>query len=119
MQHDPELVAQFHAQITEIRHWFRHSNLYRWKFISSSLFLVHGDQPCTTALEASLSSSSSQKAIIKMIDFAHVFPNPKPENDDDNVRQDLVDVGAMDQNYLYGLDKLDYYFTLAANQLKP
>lgn len=62
-----------------IEEWFENHNIDKWQFTSSSLLLVYD---CNQSI-----------ATVKMIDFAHVFPNQ-----------------GRDDNYLFGLKKLIQYF---------
>lgn len=67
-------------QINAIKEWFQNYNINKWKFISSSLLMVHSVDPI--------------QLTVKIIDFAHVFPNSN----------------GQDENYLFGLNKLIEYF---------
>jgi len=79
VQNNKALIKQYCHQLKAIHDWFENNNLDKWQFISSSLLLVH--------------DCNQSKAIVKMIDFAHVFTNK-----------------GRDDNYLFGLKKLIQYF---------
>ena len=89
-QNDAVVLREFQQQLGKIEKWFRHDNVDRWQFISSSLLMVYGHESATLASQGKL------KVIIKVIDFAHVFPNH-----------------GVDTNYLFGLSKLKHHLQLA------
>ena len=116
-------------------------NIHRWKFISSSLFFVYGELINHQKKNNSQhiydhhhfysqnlinhndfnDSSSNMIGIIKMIDFAHVFPNNKGKQHQQQqqhrnlpTNNNESDDYGIDHNYLYGLDKLDHYIQMAS-----
>lgn len=79
VQNNKVLIKQFCHQLKAIQDWFQNYNLDEWQFISSSLLFVY--------------DCNQSKAMVKMIDFAHVFPNK-----------------GLDENYLFGLKMIIQYF---------
>lgn len=82
-----KLSQNYLSKLKSIQEWFETVNINHLKFLSSSLLFIH---PC-----------DNQFVHLKMIDFAHVFPNAST-NQGDNCKDD---------NYLFGLNKIIYYFT--------
>jgi len=80
VQNNKALIKQFKQQMKEIDEWFQTYNVDKWQFISSSLLFAY--------------DCNQSKALVKMIDFAHVFPNNK----------------GRDNNYMFGLKQLIHYF---------
>lgn len=80
INNNQELKQKYLAQLRSIQDWFEKDNIKKFKFISSSLLFVH--------------DSTRTRCTIKMIDFAHVFPNELLKDD----------------NYIFGLNKLIEYF---------
>ncbi|CAG2165980.1 unnamed protein product [Oppiella nova] len=79
VQNNKALISEFGHQMRAIGEWFETHNTDKWQFISSSLLFAY--------------DCNQSKALVKMIDFAHVFPNE-----------------GRDDNYLFGLNKLITYF---------
>ncbi|XP_054166336.1 inositol polyphosphate multikinase-like [Oppia nitens] len=79
VQNNRALIREFSRQMKVIKEWFDNYNHNKWQFISSSLLFVY--------------DCHQSKAVVNMIDFAHVFPND-----------------GLDDNYLFGLNKLIQYF---------
>jgi len=79
VQNNKALITQFKQQMKEIDEWFHTYNVDKWQFISSSLLFAY--------------DCNQSKALVKMIDFAHVFPHK-----------------GRDENYMFGLRQLIQYF---------
>ena len=101
VQNHSELLEQFHSQLKSIINWFENDNLNRWKFYSSSLLFAYDS-------DFKKKRPYSQSILVRMIDFAHVFPN--------NPEQSHYEA-SRDTNYLYGLHKLDDYLAIAKSEL--
>lgn len=82
-------MSRLLSQVESIREWFEQDNIDRYKFISSSLLFAYGRRTQSVPDQVDVH--------VKMIDFAHVFPN----------------VGR-DENYLEGLMKLVRFLRQAA-----
>lgn len=95
-QNDPNILQQFDNQLFEIEHWFTKHNIRRWKFLSSSILFACGEKTINTNINVDGHNNNKRKTIVKMIDFAHVFPNDDQE---------------LDENYLFGLGKLRFHIT--------
>ncbi|KAH7638096.1 inositol polyphosphate multikinase [Dermatophagoides farinae] len=96
-QNDPNILQQFDNQLSEIEHWFTKHNIRRWKFLSSSILFACGEKTINTNINNDDGhNNNKRKTIVKMIDFAHVFPNDDQE---------------LDENYLFGLGKLRFHIT--------
>lgn len=97
VQNNVHLLKQYIEQLNEIENWFHVYNIDRWKFISSSLLFAY-QITTNPKMNDNIHSSFSRQPIskVKMIDLAHVFPNQ-----------------GIDDNYLFGLDKLKHYLQAA------
>ncbi|UXI14508.1 hypothetical protein NH340_JMT00451 [Sarcoptes scabiei] len=88
------VLEQFLNELNPIEEWFEKYNRNRWKFYSSSLLLAYGQLKPNRfndiSVDPQLTPKSSTKVLIRLIDFAHVFPND----------------GDRDENYLFGISKL-------------
>lgn len=119
MQNDPCLLWQFRRQLSLIRSWFTDKNRHKWKFYSSSILFVYSQlEPPSGASSSSPvghthGEECKSRALIRMIDFAHVFPN-KPLSESVGGAND----SPTDDNYIFGLNKLDEYFARAEEKLK-
>ncbi|RWS13487.1 inositol polyphosphate multikinase-like protein [Dinothrombium tinctorium] len=96
-----QLLKQLIARLHSIEEWFLRSNVGHLKFISSSLLFVYSLH------------DNHVKSDVKMIDFAHVFPNhcePKSNTGDYlSQKSEASEAKAMDTNYLFGLQKIIEY----------
>nr|XP_027205569.1 inositol polyphosphate multikinase-like [Dermatophagoides pteronyssinus] len=93
-QNDPNVLRQFDNDLCEIENWFIKFNVRRWKFLSSSILFAYGMKTINNNDNDNDNDNDKRMTIVKMIDFAHVFPNDDQE---------------LDENYLFGLGKLQFY----------
>lgn len=100
VKHDIDLLKEFQRQLGIIEEWFRTHNVNRWMFISSSLLFVYDHQVQHNALNGDEKKSSRRVATVKIIDFAHVFPNQSGHDD----------------NYIFGLSNLLHYIQMAIDK---
>ena len=85
----PELVICVAKQIKEILKTFRKQRKY--KIYASSILIVYDAKAVKNFLDGKLSSKKlSQYVVVKIIDFAHVFPSE----------------GEKDENFLFGLENI-------------
>jgi len=82
--HRLDIIKQYLNILNSLKDWFENDNINNWKFIASSLLFVHS------------TNINDLKVNLKMIDFAHVFPNQSSDNT----------VKLKDDNYIFGLNKL-------------
>lgn len=120
-----EVAKGIIENLQQIKHWFENVNHFRYRFISSSLLIIHepsssikssspnlsipGHQPQSKSplVGVDLAHNDEQneippKIIVKMIDFAHVYDNNQEK---------------LDANYLFGLNNLIQHLNQVHNSI--